>query len=84
MQKLRSQLAHMEHASRAQELTLDQLKDRLSDKVNREERLARRDAEAYARLKRAFLSNKGMDLSLWVLLFAACMVCASVKCTKYK
>ena len=64
VQKLQSQLAHVEHASRAQELTLDQLKGRLSDKVTREERLARRDAEAYARLKRAFLSNKGMNPSL--------------------
>ncbi|KAL3157009.1 hypothetical protein ABBQ38_001262 [Trebouxia sp. C0009 RCD-2024] len=59
VQKLQSQLAHLEHASRAQELTLEQLRGRLSDKVTREERLARRDAEAYARLKRAFLSNKG-------------------------
>ena len=64
VQKLQSQLAHVEHASRAQELTLDQLKGRLSDKVSREERLAKRDAEAYARLKRAFLSNKGINLSL--------------------
>lgn len=60
VQKLQSQLAHLEHASRAQELTLEQLRGRLSDKVTREERLARRDAEAYARLKRAFLSNKGV------------------------
>lgn len=59
VQKLQSQLAHMEHASRAQELTLEQLKGRLSDKVTREERFARRDAEAYARLKKAFLSTKG-------------------------
>ena len=64
VQKLHSQLAHWQHAARAQELTLEQLKGRLSDKVTREERLARRDAEAYARLKRAFLSNKGRSLSL--------------------
>lgn len=64
VQKLQSQLAHLEHASRAQELTLEQLKGRLSDKVTREERLARRDAEAYARLKRAFLSNQGMSSCL--------------------
>lgn len=62
VQKLQSQLAHVEHASRAQELTLDQLKGRLTDKVTREERLAKRDAEAYARLKRAFLSTKGSHL----------------------
>lgn len=68
VQKLQSQLAHVEHASRAQELTLDQLKGRLTDKVTREERLARRDAEAYTRLKRAYLSTKGSHLfsTLWL------------------
>lgn len=79
VQKLQSQLAHVEHASRAQELTLDQLKGRLSDKVTREERLARRDAEAYARLKRAFLSNRGVPfliLVFWSPSVARCKVCA--------
>jgi len=46
------------------EVTLEQLKGRLSDKVTKEERVAKRDAEAYARVKRAFLTNKG-EPSLW-------------------
>lgn len=59
-QRLQSVVGHLEHAARAQEQTLEQLKGRLTDKVTKEERLARRDADAYARLKRAFLTNKGM------------------------
>lgn len=59
VQRLHSQVAHLQHAARAQEVTLEQLRGRLTDKVTREERLAKRDAEAYARLKRAFLANKG-------------------------
>jgi len=59
VQRLQSQVAHLEHAARAREVTLEQLKGRLSDKVTKEERVAKRDAEAYARLKRAFLTNKG-------------------------
>ena len=61
-QRLQSVVTHLEHAARAQELTLEQLKGRLSDKVTKEERLARRDADAYARLKRAFLANKGLGI----------------------
>ena len=57
--RLQSRICHLEHASRAQETTLEQLKGRLADKVAKEERCARRDAEAYARLKRALLINKG-------------------------
>ena len=85
VQKLQSQLAHVEHASRAQELNLEQLKGRLSDKVTREERLARRDAEAYARLKRAFLSNKGMNPPMCgssFLQHARCVDVCSVSNTK--
>lgn len=63
-QRLQSHVAHLEHAARAREVTLEQLKGRLSDKVTKEERVAKRDAEAYARLKRAFLTNKG-EPSLW-------------------
>ena len=59
VQRLHSHVTHQEHAARARELTLEQLKGRLSDKVTKEERVAKRDAEAYARLKRAFLTNKG-------------------------
>ena len=62
VQRLQSHICHLEHASRAQEGTLEQLKGRLADKVAKEERCARRDAEAYARLKRAFLVNKGHHL----------------------
>ena len=62
VQKLRSQVTQLEHTTRAQEVTLEQLKGRLSDKVTKEERVAKRGAEAYARLKRAFLSNKGLTL----------------------
>jgi len=64
VQRLQSHVAHLEHAARAREVTLEQLKGRLSDKVTKEERVAKRDVEAYARLKRAFLTNKG-DPSLW-------------------
>lgn len=63
-QRLQSHVAHLEHAARAREVTLEQLKGRLSDKITKEERVAKRDAETYARLKRAFLTNKG-ELSLW-------------------
>ncbi|KAL0019238.1 hypothetical protein WJX79_004955 [Trebouxia sp. C0005] len=59
VQRLQSHVAHLQHAARAQEVILEQLKGRLGDKVTKEERVAKRDAEAYARLKRAFLTNKG-------------------------
>lgn len=68
VQRLHSHIAHMEHAARAQEVTLEQLKGRLGDKVTKEERVARRDAEAYARLKRAFLSSKGPPAHIYCLI----------------
>ena len=59
MQRLQSHIAYLEHSARAQEVTLEQLKGRLTDKVTKEERTAKRDAEAYARIKKAYLTNKG-------------------------
>ena len=38
---------------------VERLKGALRDRVTREERLSKRDAEAYSRLKRAFISGKG-------------------------
>ena len=71
-QRLHSRVCHLEHAARAQEGTLEQMKDRLADKVAKEERCARRDAEAYARLKRAFLIHKGWVLPIGQKYSGAC------------
>lgn len=59
MAQLRNQIAHLEHAARAQEVVVERLKGAIRDRVTKEERLAKRDAEAYARLKRAFIASKG-------------------------
>ncbi len=57
--RLHGYIAQLDHASRAKEATIQQLKERLADGVARAERLARRDAEAYARLRGAHLANRG-------------------------
>ena len=57
--RLHGYIAQLDHASRAKEATIQQLKERLADGVARAERLARRDAEAYARLRGAHLASRG-------------------------
>lgn len=79
MQQLQGQVAHLQHTARAQEGTLEQLKGHLADKVAKEERAAKRDAEAYARLKRAYLTNKGHRAAMHAVGFfqhhISCMGC---------
>ena len=57
--RLHGYIAQLDHGSRAKEATIQQLKERLADGVARAERLARRDAEAYARLRSAHLASRG-------------------------
>ena len=59
MSRLHGYIAQVDHASRAKEATIQRLKERLADGVARAERLARRDAEAYARLRGAHLASRG-------------------------
>lgn len=59
--QLQAHIVQCEHVARAHEMTVEKLKGALRDKVNREERVSKRDAEAYSRLKRAFVSSKGVQ-----------------------
>ena len=57
--QLQNHIVQLEHSARAHEMGVERLKGALRDRVTREERLSKRDAEAYSRLKRAFVSSKG-------------------------
>ena len=70
--QLRNQIAHLHHAARAQEVVVERLKSAIRDRVTKEERLAKRDAEAYARLKRAFIANKGGLSTPYVIMPPVC------------
>ena len=61
--QLQNHIVQLEHAARAHEMSVERLKGALRDRVTREERLSKRDAEAYSRLKRAFISSKGTHVS---------------------
>lgn len=56
---LRLAVVQAEHAARAKEAAAEQLLGQLEAKVKAEERLEKRSAAAYARIKRAIASSRG-------------------------
>ena len=57
--QLRQQLTQAQHSGRGNEALAEKLRERLADRIQAEDRRARRDAEAYARLQRAMSVAKG-------------------------
>lgn len=55
---LGAKLVHAEHVSRAREVAADKMRDRMEEKVAKEERRHGRDREAYGRIKQAFAAAR--------------------------
>ena len=60
--RMRGKVQHAECAARKHEVAADKLRARLADDAAAQERRAKRNADAYARAKRALAASKGQPL----------------------